>query len=31
MMTKDGVKLGNPIPLSSDEMAVLIEGAIKKK
>jgi energy-coupling factor transporter ATP-binding protein EcfA2 len=31
MMTKDGVKLGNTIPLSSDEMAVLIEEAIKKK
>jgi hypothetical protein len=31
MITKDGVKLGNTIPLSSDEMAVLIEEAVKKK
>lgn len=31
MITKDGVKLGNTIPLSSDEMAVLIEDAVKKK
>jgi energy-coupling factor transporter ATP-binding protein EcfA2 len=29
LLKKDGVKLGNRVPLSSDEMAVLIKGVIK--